>query len=306
MDTLIVVTGPTAVGKTELCMEIASKYKIPIISADSRQMYGGMRIGTAAPTEKQLQAVRHYFIGNLKLNDYYNAAMFEEDAIKLLERLFRNSHEEHGNKHNAIALMTGGSMMYIDAVCNGIDDIPTITVETRTMMRERLENEGLEALCEELRLRDPEYYKIVDKKNVRRVIHGLEICIQTGKPYSSFRTNGRKQRNFNVIKIVLNRPREELYTRINSRVDRMMAEGLLNEAKALYPYRDANALNTVGYKELFAYIDGIYTLGEAVERIKGNTRRYARKQLTWFKRDKDAHWYNPDDKDAIMHFISQI
>lgn len=306
MDTLIVVTGPTAVGKTELCLEIASKYNIPIISADSRQMYDGMRIGTAAPTAEQLQAVRHYFIGNLKLADYYNAAMYEQDVISLLGRLFRQGHEALGAKHGAKALMTGGSMMYIDAVCNGIDDIPTIEAGIRSMMKERLEKEGLDALCKELEKLDPQYYEIVDKRNVRRVLHGLEICIQTRKPYSSFRTSVTKKRNFNVVKIVLNRPREELYTRINDRVDKMMDAGLLDEVKALYPFKDSNALNTVGYKELFAYIEGKYTLDEAVERIKGNTRRYARKQLTWFKKYDDAHWYNPDDKDAIMQYISQI
>lgn len=303
MDTLIVVTGPTAVGKTELCLEIAETLGIPIINADSRQMYNGMSIGTAAPTAEQTARVKHYFVGNLRLDDYYNAAMYEQDAIRLLEQLFSQQQERQGQR---FALMSGGSMMYIDAVCNGIDDIPTITPETRSLVKERLAKEGLEALCEELKRLDPEYYSIVDKKNTRRVVHGLEICLQTGKPYSSFRKNSKKARNFNTKKIVLNLPREELYARINARVDTMMDSGLLEEARSLYPQRGLNALNTVGYKELFEHFDGKYPLDEAVSRIKGNTRRYARKQLTWFKRDASARWFSPNEKDSIMNFISEL
>lgn len=303
MDTLIVVTGPTAVGKTELCLEIAETLGIPIINADSRQMYNGMSIGTAAPTAEQTARVKHYFVGNLRLDDYYNAAMYEQDAIRLLEQLFPQQQERQGQR---FALMSGGSMMYIDAVCNGIDDIPTITPETRSLVKERLAKEGLEALCEELKRLDPEYYSIVDKKNTRRVVHGLEICLQTGKPYSSFRKNSKKARNFNTKKIVLNLPREELYARINARVDTMMDSGLLEEARSLYPQRGLNALNTVGYKELFEHFDGKYPLDEAVSRIKGNTRRYARKQLTWFKRDASARWFSPNEKDSIMNFISEL
>ena len=297
------VTGPTAVGKTELCLEIAETLGIPIINADSRQMYNGMSIGTAAPTAKQTARVKHYFVGNLRLDDYYNAAMYEQDAIRLLEQLFPQQQERQGQR---FALMSGGSMMYIDAVCNGIDDIPTITPETRSLVKERLAKEGLEALCEELKRLDPEYYSIVDKKNTRRVVHGLEICLQTGKPYSSFRKNSKKARNFNTKKIVLNLPREELYARINARVDTMMDSGLLEEARSLYPQRGLNALNTVGYKELFEHFDGKYPLDEAVSRIKGNTRRYARKQLTWFKRDASARWFSPNEKDSIMNFISEL
>ncbi len=303
MDTLIVVTGPTAVGKTELCLEIAETLGIPIINADSRQMYNGMSIGTAAPTAEQTARVKHYFVGNLRLDDYYNAAMYEQDAIRLLEQLFSQQQERQGQR---FALMSGGSMMYIDAVCNGIDDIPTITPETRSLVKERLAKEGLEAFCEELKRLDPEYYSIVDKKNTRRVVHGLEICLQTGKPYSSFRKNSKKARNFNTKKIVLNLPREELYARINARVDTMMDSGLLEEARSLYPQRGLNALNTVGYKELFEHFDGKYPLDEAVSRIKGNTRRYARKQLTWFKRDASARWFSPNEKDSIMNFISEL
>lgn len=297
------VTGPTAVGKTELCLEIAETLGIPIINADSRQMYNGMSIGTAAPTAEQTARVKHYFVGNLRLDDYYNAAMYEQDAIRLLEQLFSQQQERQGQR---FALMSGGSMMYIDAVCNGIDDIPTITPETRSLVKERLAKEGLEALCEELKRLDPEYYSIVDKKNTRRVVHGLEICLQTGKPYSSFRKNSKKARNFNTKKIVLNLPREELYARINARVDTMMDSGLLEEARSLYPQRGLNALNTVGYKELFEHFDGKYPLDEAVSRIKGNTRRYARKQLTWFKRDASARWFSPNEKDSIMNFISEL
>lgn len=298
MNTLVVITGPTAVGKTELCLNIAESYGIPIINADSRQIYSDMHIGTASPTEEQLRRVKHYFVGNLHLGDYYNASMFEQDVLHVLEKEFdgRNDH---------IALMTGGSMMYIDAVCNGIDDIPTITDDVRQWMKQRLENEGLERLCEELRLMDPEYYAIVDRHNTRRVVHALEICHQTGNTFTSYRVRERKQRPFAIVKIALNREREVLYERINRRVDSMMVAGLEDEARRLLPYRHENALNTVGYKELFAYFDGIWPLDEAVERIKGNTRRYARKQLTWFKRDPAVRWFDTDDNKEIMTYISQ-
>lgn len=306
MNTLVVITGPTAVGKTALCLDIAKQYGLPIINADSRQIYKDMKIGTAAPTDEQQKEVKHYFVGNLALDDYYNAAMFEQDVLKLLNQLFDNQQAYSGNIEQNMALMTGGSMMYIDAVCNGIDDIPTITNETRNLLMERLNNEGLETLCDELKIIDPEYYAIVDKKNTRRVIHGLEICIQTGKTYTSFRKKEKKARPFNVVKIALNRPREELYERINNRVDWMIDNGLEEETRTLYKYRNQNALNTVGYKEMFEFLDGNYSLEEAIERIKGNTRRYARKQLTWFKRDKDVLWFNPDNKNEIMNYISHI
>ena len=298
MNTLVVITGPTAVGKTDLCLDIAESYGIPIINADSRQIYSDMHIGTASPTEEQLRRVKHYFVGNLHLGDYYNASMFEQDVLHVLEKEF-----EGRNDH--IALMTGGSMMYIDAVCNGIDDIPTITDDVRQWIKQRLENEGLERLCEELRLMDPEYYAIVDRHNTRRVVHALEICHQTGNTFTSYRVRERKHRPFAIVKIALNREREVLYERINRRVDSMMAAGLEDEARRLLPYRHENALNTVGYKELFAYFDGIWPLDEAVERIKGNTRRYARKQLTWFKRDPAVRWFDTDDNKEIMTYISQ-
>ncbi|MBR1688655.1 MAG: tRNA (adenosine(37)-N6)-dimethylallyltransferase MiaA [Prevotella sp.] len=296
MKKLIVVTGPTAVGKTELCIDIARQYQIPIINADSRQIYRELKIGTASPSAEQLSAVKHYFVGTLSLSDYYNASMYEQDVLALLDDLFRNSD---------IALMTGGSMMYIDAVCNGIDDIPTIREDIRTQMKEKYEREGLESLCEELRRLDPQHYEIVDRKNHRRVIHALEICYQTGTTYTSFRKRENKKRPFDIIKIGLNRNRDELYQRINHRVDRMMEEGLCDEARDLYHLRNYNALNTVGYKEMFNYLDGTWTLEEATERIKGNTRRYARKQLTWYKRDTAMNWFHPNDTTTIRNYISQ-
>jgi tRNA dimethylallyltransferase len=296
MKTLIVVTGPTAVGKTALCLDIARHYGIPIINADSRQIYRDMKIGTAAPTEEQLRQVRHYFVGTLGLSDYYSASMYEQEALSVIQNQL---------EANGCALMSGGSMMYIDAVCNGIDDIPTVDENTRTWMKQRLIDEGLPALVQELKELDPEHYEIVDKQNPRRVVHALEICHMTGKTYTSFRTNEKKQRPFNILKIGLNREREELYERINRRVDEMMASGMLDEAKRLFHLRHLNALNTVGYKELFCYLDGTWTLEEAVERIKGNTRRYMRKQLTWFKRDADIHWFHPDQQDEIIALIQQ-
>lgn len=301
-DILIVLTGPTAVGKTALCMEIAKQYGISIINADSRQMYKGLTIGTAAPSVEQLSQVEHFFVGTLPLQSYYNAAMFEHDALQTIADQF----ERQMPNGKRLALMSGGSMMYIDAVCQGIDEIPTISETTRTAVKARLEQEGLEKLCEELRELDPCYYDIVDKKNTRRVVHALEICLQTGNTYTSFRKRQRKERPFRIATIVLDRPREELYERINARVDSMMENGLLDEAKRLYPHRHLNALNTVGYKELFAYLDGLYSLNEAIERIKGNTRRYARKQLTWFKKYEDAKWFNPNDSNEIMNYISRL
>lgn len=294
--TLIVITGPTAVGKTALCLDIAQHFGIPIINADSRQIYKELKIGTASPTAEQLAKVKHYFVGSLSLNDYYSASLFEQQTMEILEREFAKSD---------YALMAGGSMMYIDAVCDGIDDIPTVDDKTRETLKARLAAEGLEPLVKELKRLDPEYYEIVDKQNPRRVVHGLEICLMTGKTYTSFRKREKKQRPFNIVKIGLNREREELYNRINQRVDQMMAEGLLEEAKSLYPMRHMNALNTVGYKEMFAYLDGTWTLEEAVERIKGNTRRYARKQLTWYKKDEQIRWFHPNEKDKIISYISQ-
>ena len=294
--TLIVITGPTAVGKTALCMDIAKHFDIPIINADSRQIYRELKIGTARPSNKQMSEVKHYFVGTLGMDDYYSASLYEQQVLKLLDELFKTSD---------YALLSGGSMMYIDAVCNGIDDIPTVDDETRNTLKKRLLMEGLGSLCEELRQRDPEYYEIVDKQNPRRVVHALEICVMTGKPYSSFRKQEKKARPFRIVKIGLTRPREELYKRINRRVDKMMKDGLFEEAQQMYPKRELNALNTVGYKEMFEYMKGKWTLHEAVERIKGNTRRYARKQLTWYKKDEQIRWFHPDDKEEIISYIEQ-
>lgn len=296
MKTLIVITGPTAVGKTDLCLDLARHFNIPIINADSRQIFRDLKIGTAAPDEEQLRQVRHYFVGTLKLEDYYSASLYEQQVMALLEELFLDSD---------FALLSGGSMMYIDAVCNGIDDIPTVDDKTRTTMKRRLQEEGLEALCEELQRLDPEHYAIVDRKNPRRVVHALEICHMTGRTYTSFRTSQHSSRPFRIVKMALTRPREELYNRINARVDKMMQQGLLEEARRLLPYSHMNALNTVGYKEMFAYLNNMWTLDEAVERMKGNTRRYARKQLTWFKKDNDVTWFSPNDKELIIKHITE-
>lgn len=291
---LVVLLGPTGVGKTDLCIRLADTFHVPIINADSRQIFAEIPIGTAAPTKEQLARVKHYFVGTHHLQDYYSASMFEQDALNIIQNEFLS---------HPCALMSGGSMMYIDAVCNGIDDIPTVDDKTRTWMKRRLAEEGLPALVQELKELDPEHYSIVDKQNPRRVVHALEICHMTGKTYTSFRTNSKKERPFRILKIGLNRPREELYDRINRRVDQMMADGWLDEARSVYPLRHLNALNTVGYKELFLYFDGTWPLEEAVERIKGNTRRYMRKQLTWFKRDPEIHWFTPDETDEIVALV---
>lgn len=291
---LVVLLGPTGVGKTDLCIRLADTFHVPIINADSRQIFAEIPIGTAAPTKEQLARVKHYFVGTHHLQDYYSASMFEQDALNIIQNEFLS---------HPCALMSGGSMMYIDAVCNGIDDIPTVDDKTRTWMKRRLAEEGLPALVQELKELDPDHYSIVDKQNPRRVVHALEICHITGKTYTSFRTNSKKERPFRILKIGLNRPREELYDRINRRVDQMMADGWLDEARNVYPLRHLNALNTVGYKELFLYFDGTWPLEEAVERIKGNTRRYMRKQLTWFKRDPEIYWFTPDETDEIVALV---
>lgn len=291
---LIVLIGPTGVGKTELSLRIAEQFKTSIISSDSRQLYADLKIGTAAPTPKQLARVPHHFVGTLQLTDYYSAAQYETEVLELLDKLFQEKDT---------VVMTGGSMMYVDAVCKGIDDIPTVDTETRKLMLERYESEGLDRLCTELKLLDPEYYHIVDLKNPKRVIHALEICYMTGKTYTSFRTQKKKERPFSIIKIGLTRDREELYERINQRVDIMMEKGLLEEAKAVYPYRHLNALNTVGYKEIFKYLDGEWDLPFAAEKIKQNSRIYSRKQMTWFKRDQDLRWFHPEQETEILSYL---
>lgn len=294
MKTLVVVLGPTGVGKTELCLTVAEHLGIDIINADSRQIFAELPIGTAAPTQEQQQRVHHHFVGNHHLNDYYSASIYEEEVMALLRDKF-----ERGD----VAMLTGGSMMYIDAVCNGIDDIPTIDDATRQMMKARLEAEGLPALVEELRRLDPEHYQIVDKNNPRRVVHALEICYMTGKTYTSFRTNSKKERPFRVLKIGLNRDRGELYERINQRVLDMMDAGLEDEARHCYPLKGLNSLNTVGYREMFDYFDGLTDRAEAIRRIQSNSRRYMRKQLTWFKKDPEIEWFHPDNVKEIINYI---
>lgn len=296
MKTLIVILGPTGIGKTELSLQVAEHLATPIINADSRQIFSEIPIGTAAPTREQQSRVKHYFVGNHHIDDYYSASMFEEDVMKTLEHIFKESDT---------ALMSGGSMMYIDAVCNGIDDIPTIDEQTRAAMKRRLETEGLSALLEELKVLDYEHWKIVDHNNPRRVVHALEICKMTGKTYTSFRQNITKKRPFNIVKIGLSLDRATLYDRINRRVEEMIEHGLEAEARSLYDKRELNALNTVGYKEMFEYFDGTTTLEEAIFKIQSNTRRYCRKQQTWFKRDPSIKWFNPCEiKEIIKHIDS--
>lgn len=278
---LIIILGPTGVGKTERSLQLAESLHTEIISCDSRQMYREMKIGTAAPTEKELQRVPHHFIGNLSIHDYYSCGKFELEALAKCEELFQ--------RHDTV-LMVGGSMLYIDAICKGIDDIPKIDEELRRELDLRLANEGVDALRNELKMLDPVYYRQVDPLNHKRIKHALEVCIQTGKPFSSFHTDTKKERPFDIEKIGFTRPREELYERINLRVDKMFEAGLLEEAKALYPYKGLNSLNTVGYKELFEYFDGNWTLEYAKQMIQQNSRHYAKKQITWFKRDEEIQW----------------
>lgn len=294
MNALLLLPGPTGVGKTELSLKLAEHFHSPILSADSRQLYKDLPIGTAAATPQQRARVDHYFVGTLELTDYYSASQFEEDSIALLSRLHQTT---------PTVLMTGGSMMYLDAVCNGIDEMPTVVPEIRDAIYRQFAEEGLTAILEELKESDPEHYNEVDRNNYKRVIHAVEICRQTGKPYSSFRTNRRKERPFQIIKVGLMREREELCQRINQRVDQMMQEGMLEEARRVFPFRHLNSLNTVGYKELFNYLDGTWTLDYAVEKIKRNSRVYARKQMTWFKRDPEITWFHPDQEEQILRHI---
>ncbi|MCD8289456.1 MAG: tRNA (adenosine(37)-N6)-dimethylallyltransferase MiaA [Prevotella sp.] len=286
--TLIVIVGPTGVGKTSSLLPLAEEMGVPVINADSRQIFREIPIGTAAPTTEQQRRVKHFFVGNKSITDYYSAAQYETDVMTLLGELFRESDT---------ALMCGGSMMYIDAVCKGIDDIPAIDEKTRAEMLRRLKTEGLEALLEELKRLDPEHYERVDRSNPRRVVHALEICHIAGRPYSAFRTGTPKRRPFRIRKFGLRRPREEMYERINRRATEMVEKGLVEEAERVYPMRELNALNTVGYKELFSYFDGDIDLDEAVRQIQSHTRRYMRKQMTWFAHDNNITWLHPDNLD---------
>ena len=293
---LIVVVGPTGVGKTKLNIALARHYGTDVINADSRQMFKELKIGTAAPTAEEMCGVHHYFVRNLSVRDYYSASRFENDVLELLEKIFERSD---------IALMSGGSMMYIDAVCDGIDDIPTVDNTTREEVKRMLNEQGLDVLVEKLKKLDPEHWAEVDKKNWRRVCHALEICLMTGKTYSSFRKREQKMRGFEIIKIGLNRPREEMYERINERVWAMVDAGLEAEARRMYSFRTLNALNTVGYKEIFSFFDGEISKDEAIRQIQSNTRRYMRKQLTWLKRDDRIKWFEPEDEGAIINYIDR-
>lgn len=293
-NTLVVITGPTGVGKSDTAVWLARELNAEIISADSRQLYRDIPIGTAAPTAEQMAEVKHHFVGTLSLEEYYSAAQFEDDVMQLLPQLFTRS---------PYVVMCGGSMMYVDAVCKGIDNIPTISDEIRREVVERFERDGAEAMREELRRLDPIYYNQVDLKNHKRVIHAVEICLQAGRPYSELRTNSVKQRPFRIVKIGLNLPREQLFDRINRRVEKMIEAGLVNEARRFYPQRHLNSLNTVGYKELFAWMDGTMDYDTAVARIQKNTRVYAKKQLTWYAKDTDMHWFAPSDHQEILKLV---
>jgi tRNA dimethylallyltransferase len=299
MNTLLVLLGPTGVGKTVGSIRIAEKLSSPILSADSRQLYKGMPIGTAAPTPDQLSRAKHYFVGILSPEEYYSASRYEEEAITLIEKL----HKKH-----PVVVMVGGSMLYIDAVCRGIDEMPTIDDELRKDLQQLYRKEGLDPIRQQLKLLDPVFYRQVDLKNPKRVIHALEVCLMTGKPYSSLRTNLRKKRPFRIVKIGFTRERQELYDRINARVDDMIDNGLIEEAQRLYPLRHLNSLNTVGYKELFDFFDGKCDLNTAIEKIKQHSRNYARKQLSWFKRDKEIHWINLSDEkiDVEAQIMKQL
>jgi len=292
--TLLVLLGPTGVGKTNISLNLAERFGCPIVSSDSRQFYKELRIGTAAPTGEQVSRVKHYFIGSHSIHDEYSAGQYELDVIELLDELFK--------VHNVVMLV-GGSMMYIDAICNGMDDIPAVDDVTRQFWMREYAEKGLDYIQQELKRLDPKHYGEVDLQNYKRVLHALEICTMTGEPYSNLRTGKRKERPFNILKIGLNRSREELYDRINSRVDEMMAEGLLQEAEQFYQYKQLNTLNTVGYKELYQFMDGEWTLDFAVNMIKQDSRRYAKRQLTWFNRDKEIHWFNPDNEPEILTFV---
>jgi tRNA dimethylallyltransferase len=296
-NTLIVLLGPTGVGKTDLSADIALQFGCDIISCDSRQFFREMVIGTSVPPDEVLKKIKHHFIGSLSVKDYYSASLFERDVIKLLPELFL---------HNKLVIMTGGSGMYADAVCNGIDEIPDTDPAIREKYTAKYREEGIEGLRSALKILDPEHYRKVDLRNYKRIIRALEICDTTGLPYSSFMKNQKNERDFRIIKVGLKRDRDDLYNRINSRVGNMIEEGLEQEARALYDLRSLNALNTVGYKELFEYFDGKITLAKAVELIKRNTRRYAKRQMTWWAKDREIRWFHPDKQKEIIALIESL
>ena len=294
--TLIIVLGPTASGKTGASIEIAKHFDAPILSCDSRQFYREIPIGTAAPTLEEQDGVPHYFVGDRRVTDFYNCGRYEEDAINLLDELFQ--------QHNEV-VMVGGSGLYIDAVCNGMDDIPAVDQAIRPVLAERLETKGLDDLLDELKTLDPDYYEKVDRQNPARVIRALEVCLGTGKTYTEQREGKVKERPFRIIKIGVDYPREELYDRINRRVDRMIEQGLEEEARKVYPLREHNALQTVGFRELFDWFDGKTTREEAIELIKRNSRRYAKRQMTWFGRDDKTAWFTKGDIDKVVQYIKE-
>ena len=293
--TLIVIAGPTASGKTDVAIKIACHFNTEIISADSRQFYKEIPIGTAAPDKTQLAQIKHHFVGHLPVTEPYNVSRFEHDVLELLNKQF---------KKQPVMVMAGGSGLYIDAVCKGIDDLPDPDLTLRENLNYKLDNEGIEALQQQLKVLDPVYYQQVDLQNPKRLLRALEVCIQTGKPYSELRKNNPAPRNFNIIKIGLNLPREELFDRINRRTDLMIEKGWIEEAANLLNLQHLNALNTVGYKELFKYLSGEWILSFAIEKIKTNTRRYAKRQLTWFKKDTDITWFLPGEHQKMMDFIN--
>jgi tRNA dimethylallyltransferase len=294
-NTLIVIAGPTAVGKTALSIQLAEILHTEILSADARQFYKEMFIGTAAPSVEEQKGIVHHFIGHLSIFDYYNVAMYEQEALRLLDKLF---------KKNQYVILTGGSGLYIDAICSGIDTLPDIDMQIRDKLQKQLKTEGLSFLLKELQTRDEEYYHIVDKQNPKRILRALEVCLQTNQTYTSLRTQSVKERDFNIIRICLNLPRNELYHRINLRTDKMMQNGLLDEAKTLFPYRELNALNTVGYKELFEYMDGKYSIDVCIDKIKTHTRRYAKRQQTWFGKNNDYAYFEPFQREDVLKFIT--
>lgn len=294
---LIVITGPTASGKTATAITIAKALRTVIISADSRQFYREIPIGTAAPTREELSEVEHYMIHNLSIEDRYDVADYEKDVLLLLKKLFLN--------HDAV-VMTGGSGLFIDAVCNGLDSIPDISEETRNRVNDLYEKGGVVALQNELQHLDPEYYEIVDKHNPRRLQRAIEVCYQTGLPYSSFRKNNTKERDFKIIKLALLWERNELITRINKRVENMISDGLVEEARSVYHKRNLNSLNTVGYKEMFQYFDGDISLNEAIELIKISTRQYAKRQMTWLRKNNDYRWFSIDEIPKMIEYIQSV
>ncbi|MBN2165873.1 MAG: tRNA (adenosine(37)-N6)-dimethylallyltransferase MiaA [Marinilabiliaceae bacterium] len=292
---LIVIVGPTGIGKTDLSIKLAENFNTEIISGDSRQIFKEMNIGTATPTPDQLNSVTHHLINSHSITDYYNAYKYEQDVLKLTSKLFETK--------NPI-ILTGGSMMYIDALCNGIDELPTIDPKLRDNLKNQFDKEGITPIRRLLKQLDPAFYSQVDLKNPKRIIHAVEVCLMTGLPYSNLRKKCKQTRPFKIIKIGLEMNRDELYSRINKRVDLMIEDGLENEAIKLFPLKHLNSLNTVGYKELFEYFDGKIIREEAIELIKRNSRRYAKKQLSWFKKDNETTWFNPNDYDKIINFVN--